>query len=316
MKPTLYHFCTVASPDYLPFAEALAGSLLRQHAFVQLHVLVTDNEIRPAKGSCVFYTLRHLQHSSVAERIVHKYAHDNDCLRWALKPVFLQYLLKQHEKIYYADNDLFFFSAFDFLFGMLDEHSLVLSPHWCSLDAEKGDENFEMNFRLGLFNAGLVGVSKKADGFLNWWGKACLHTMSRNWNEGYFVDQRYLDAALLLQPDTGIIRHLGCNIGSWNMHQNKRTNVDGSVRISGRYPVVCIHFNGETIGHIANGNDALLLPYLKRFEEAVRNAGGNVYRSKNIAAGRESVPPGKRIKQRLRLRTRLKAWLLYLSKKL
>lgn len=315
MNPPLYHFCTVASPDYLPFAEALAGSLLQQQASVQLHVLVTDNVARTAKGVCVFYPLHRLQQSSVAERIVHKYAHENDALRWALKPVFLQYLLKQYGKIYYADNDLFFFSPFDFLFRMLDEHSLVLSPHWCSFDAENGDENFEMNFRLGLFNAGLVGVNKKAGGFLDWWGKACLHTMSREWSKGYFVDQRYLDAAPLLQPDTGIIRHLGCNIGSWNMHQNKRTKVDGNVRIGGRYPVVCIHFNGETIKHITNGNDALLLPYLKQFEEAVCSAGGNIYRSKNIAA-LKNAPAGKRIKQRLRLRTRLKAWLLYLSKKL
>ena len=316
MNDSIYHFCTIASSDYLPFAKALAGSLLEQHSCTCLHVLVVDNSARAAENDCLFYSLNDIGQSPEAELIIRKYADNKDALRWALKPVFLRHLLQHEEKLFYADNDLFFFSAFLFLFEMLDNNSLVLSPHWCSFDPENQNENFQMNFLLGLFNAGLIGVSKDAGTFLDWWAKACLHNMSRKTAEGYFVDQRYLDAALILHPSTGVIRHLGCNLGSWNMHQNKRTKVAGQVLINGKFPVVCIHFNNETIKHIGNGNDPLLLPYLKQFEKAISNAGGNLYQAKKNVASLEKARAGKNLKQRLRLRTRLKAWLLYLSKKL
>ena len=61
----------------------------------------------------------------------------------------------------YLDNDLCFFGDFEFLFQELQEHSLLLTPHWRPIDPDANAEQFFYNFRDGLYNAGFVGANNK-----------------------------------------------------------------------------------------------------------------------------------------------------------
>lgn len=311
-----YHFCTIATPDFLSFTTALHASLQKQRDNTWLHVLVVDREERPTGHQCIYYNLSDLEVTSAAQQMIQRYGANNDLLRWSMKSTFLLHLLQRVEAVFYADNDLHFFDDFDFLFRQLAKHSLLLSPHWATLNPWLDEEKFQMNFQIGLFNAGFIGVNQQSTPFLNWWQQACLFKMTRDMANGYYDDQRFLDAAVLLLDDVGIIRHAGCNLGSWNLEHNRRRKVGNKVVVNEEYPIVFIHFNNETIKHIAIGNDSFLQPYLKIFEHSVKTTGGNIYAAKQLA-----VPPARtgtflRLKQALRLRARMKHLLYYLSQKL
>jgi hypothetical protein len=313
----MYHFCTIASGNFLPFVHTLFASLQKQEANTTLHVLVTDDDYqKPTADRLHFYSLKQLAQSTVIERILHQYANNNNHLRWALKPAFLHFLLQENEAVIYVDNDIAFFSSYQFLFKMLERNSVVLTPHWFCKHPYPQPENFTTNFQIGLFNAGFVGASKKGIDFLAWWAEACLYRMQRAEDEGYYDDQRYLDMALLVDENVGIVRHLGCNIGSWNMHQNQRTEINGQVLINGTFPIVFIHFNHETVKHILNGNDHLLRPYYKEYEAMFARTGHTLSQYIPLVPEWKQQTLRQALLRKTKIRTRIKGWLFRLSQKL
>lgn len=313
----MYHFCTIGSGNYLPFIETLFHSLREQDENVVLHALVTDG-LTPAvsHNNLRYYSIDKLMDEPFVREIVDKYSYRNDYMRWALKPVLLLYLNKKFGKIIYVDNDIYFFKKFDFLFEELDQYSVLLTPHWCSFLPLPNEENFKTNFQIGLFNAGFVGASDHASEILSWWTKACLYKMERNDKEGLFDDQRYLDLVPVIDEKAGILRHRGCNLGSWNMHQNKRTLVNNEVLINGSFPVVFVHFNHDTIWHILNGNDKLLQPYFAAYEKAFAKTGNDLQTYIKSLQDWKNLDIIHKLKHKTLIRTRLKNWLFRLSQKL
>jgi hypothetical protein len=309
----MYHFCTIASIDYLPFVETLYHSLNNTGSPVTLHALVVNGETLPASDGIKWYTLDQLSADPLIEEVVSRYHTNGNALRWSLKPFFLSFLVDRFEKVIYLDNDIFFFNRFDFLFGELEKHTLLLTPHWSSFEPLPHFDNFLTSFQLGLFNAGFVGATKRGKATLQWWGRLCLHRMETDPTKGLFVDQRYLDLAPIYDPEVGILRHEGCNISSVNMHQNRRVKIGEDVLINGTYPIVFIHFSGETVKHIQNGNDGLLLPYFKQYENVFSLSGHSLNDFKHDLQP-SSFPVV--IKRKLRLRTRVKQAIFRLWQKL
>ena len=313
----MYHFCTIGSGNYLPFIETLFHSLRSQHDNVVLHALLTDGILPVAKDERIrFYMVDQLADEPFVNEIIQRYGYRNDYMRWALKPVFLLYLNKQVGKVIYVDTDIYFFKPFGFLFDELDRYSILLTPHWCSFLPLPHEENFKTNFQIGLFNAGFVAASNQSEEILSWWTKACLYKMERNNKEGLFDDQRYLDLATIIDEKAGILRHRGCNLGSWNMHENKRTMVGNEVMINETYPVVFVHFNHDTIWHILNGNDKLLQPFFATYEKAFAETGHDLLKYIKDLKSWKEMDVIHKLKHKTLIRTRLKNWLFRLSQKL
>lgn len=313
----MYHFCTIASGNYMPFVQTLFASLRRQGANVALHVLVTDGNFQdPGKEGLHIHQFSQIKNDLLIEKVIHQFKGNNNHLRWALKPVFLRYLLKDYETLIYVDNDICFFHPFQFLFEQLSDASILVTPHWFNMRPYPVPENFDTNFQIGLFNAGFIGASRQGMAFLEWWAEACLYRMERAEPEGFYDDQRFLDMCLLVDENAAIVRHPGCNIGSWNMHQNKRMKVDNKVLINGVFPVVFVHFNHETIRHILNGNDALLEPYLEEYKTYFAKTGfvlGDYITSLPDWSKQTAFQV---IQRKTKIRTRIKSWLFQLSQKL
>lgn len=192
-----------------------------------------------------------------------KYQTHRDKFRWSLKPVFMSKLLdeKVSDKMIYLDNDLFFFSNYDFLFNLLDQYALLLTPHYYKYSPKREQNWFEANFRVGLFNAGFVGANKNARQSLQWWADCCAYRCEKNSFRGLFDDQKYLDLLPIMNPDAHIIRHQGCNVAGWNTDVCKRSVVNYKVMINEQFPIVFIHFNETTVREIVKGSDALLYNY-------------------------------------------------------
>ncbi|HVX01123.1 MAG TPA: hypothetical protein VHA52_11930 [Candidatus Babeliaceae bacterium] len=275
--------CTIITFDYLSYSFTLFDSLRSHYPGVELKVLIVDGVIEPISvlplGVEVF-TTSDLCKSGIGLKIKNKYFHGSrDRFRWSMKPVFINYLIREckYDKILYADSDLFFFAPFEFLFDELNLAGVLLSPHYrCSTPFRpetlmKERENFELLFNNGIYNGGFLGVSRAGCEAMDWWAKACEYICIKDEGRGFCDDQTHLNLIPVLFENAVILRHKGCNIANWNQSDCKRTkSVSGQITINDEWEIVFVHFTRSTICGILSGEDPLLADYLELYSRAIK----------------------------------------------
>ena len=260
-----FNFCTISTKSHLFKCAALANSLssFKGH----LHVLIVDSSdpIELVVPNLSIYYLDDID-SKLGSQIIKKYHSKLDELRWSLKPVLLSKLLSQFDEVIYVDNDIHFFNDFSFLFDDLKQHSILLTPHDYPRSPKEDQNWFEANFRVGLFNAGFIGVNKNAINVLNWWGEACLYRCEKNYWRGLFDDQKYLDLIPIMEESCKIIHHKGCNVAAWNKGLRKCDYINQVHVVNDSTPLVFYHFNQFSLNEL-DPKDQVLIDYLKSLSQ-------------------------------------------------
>lgn len=270
----LYNFCTITTISHLYKAFALYDSLKLLNNNFQLHVLLVDTNNFESdkfpKNFVVHYT-KNIK-STTCQSILKKYYKNKDKTRWSLKPVFLKYAISELdiEKIIYVDNDIAFFNDYSFLFDYLSEYNVLLTPHNYSRNPRKNQNWLEANFRVGLYNAGFIGVNKSSSNILDWWADCCLYRCEKNILRGLFDDQKYLDLFPIIEPNTLILSHKGCNVAEWNIEICARQLKNNKVLINGEWDIIFIHFNKTTVQSFIKNHDILLKPYFEKYIDILK----------------------------------------------
>lgn len=311
-------FCTIITADYTSFAKVLLHSLRKQNSEINLQVLVVEENSFSSLDGIVFHDLNAVTNSLLAKDIVKKYAHTNtDHFRWALKPIFITYLLENgFEKVIYVDPDIYFVGDYNFLFEKLNQSNILLTPHWCNTDPLISEESLYDVLRGGLFNAGFVGANKKGLEAIGWWAGVCHFKVEENRSFGLFVDQKYLNILPVQFDNVEIIKHQGCNIASWNIESCKREIVDGKLLINRRFEPIFIHFAKETIAHVLNYNDKLLKPYLEEYLNLLKRENFDLIERLNDIDFSKMNNKIVEWKHWMRIRTRFKRFLYNLAERL
>ena len=274
----MLNICTVSTADYIHKTLALLYSMAAFRP-VRLHCLVSERKKQVGKideplfienGELVFYGLDDIYREDEFPEL----PLDKDRLRWTSKSRFMVHLLESADlrSLLFLDNDMCFFGDFKFLFDELESHRLLLTPHWRPIDPAINETQFLCNFRDGLYNAGFLGASENSLEALKWWHRACRYRCEFDYSNGFFVDQRYLDAFPVYFEGVKIIKHYGCNVAQWNADFLRREQIDGNVWINENWPLVFIHFSGVTIENIEKGNDKVLRPQLSAYRAWVAKA--------------------------------------------
>lgn len=261
-------FCTICTQSHLNYVLALHESLQQFEPDVVLNALVVDGLEKPDLPNLHVFHFTDI--GPAADPIRSKYHHDPDRLRWASKPLFLNYLLKakDHDAVVYVDCDISFFNDFSFLFDLLRDHAILLSPHRRGVFPY--EKFFLLNFMDGFFNAGFIGASKKGLPALHWWQECCEFRVEKNYEDGCFDDQKYLDLLPLLFPGVHVLEHQGCNIANWNKETCQRALIDDKVLINAKWPIIFVHFARTLINDIQASKDPLLKAYYDVYVERVR----------------------------------------------
>ncbi len=262
-------FCTIVTPDYLPMALALYDSILA-HGDAALHILVSsfrEDEPEMPEGVSLSYVDDLLSYGNSGKIYEKYYDSDSDAFRWSMKPEFIMYLIEKKgiKKVVFTDPDTYYFSSYSFLFDMLDSHRVLLTPHWRSFSPEKSSTHFHLNFTEGFFNGGFIAVSSEGLAAMSWLSDSCLYECRKDVDAGLFDDQKYLDALPVMFEGAGIVRHKGCNVAAWNIHECPRTVHEGRILIDGGFPLVFIHFSRSTVNHIFYGKDDALYGCLEKY---------------------------------------------------
>lgn len=297
----------------MPYARVLYSSLRAQQTGAKFHTLiVADRKGTASVEDFITNYVEELLDTDTAKGIYRKYSATNsDRFRWALKPVYMSWLLRQgYTKVIFLDPDLFFTGDPAFLLDELDTASVILTPHWSNPNPLEYEDGIFAIMKNGMYNAGFIGASAKGLPAIEWWAEMCHYRIEKAFDLGIYDDQKYLDLLPVEYDDVKIIKHRGCNLAYWNMDTNRREIKNGKLQIRGGFEPIFIHFAKGTIDNIRNGNDEHLTPYLKSYLEALKQAG----LKETIRLEKESI--FYYIKRKTLIRTRFKRFLFFIASKL
>ncbi|MDP5078806.1 MAG: hypothetical protein NWQ19_11955 [Nonlabens sp.] len=266
-------FATIITADYFFYAKTIIDALVTYDKNIRLQVLVVGDVPESTQYENVkIHTLKEIAtcFQDDYETIKHYEIDAASTLRWALKPLFLKYLLLQEgfSKAVLIDPDIYFYNSPLFLFDYLEDVDVLITPHWRSKDPKKDASNFNELFTGGLYNAGFFACNASAINILDWWLAACAYKMEKT--GGFYVDQSYLNLLpIYFSNQVKVLQHRGCNVANWNLIECERTNNTGEVLINDTYPIVFIHLTNSTINGINRGVDSLLKPHLEHYKKAL-----------------------------------------------
>ena len=246
-------FATIISPNYLAYARVLADSLARHEPGARLRVLLVD-ERRPELDAAVAESGLDVVYANELGlpdfgRLAYKY--DLVELNTALKPTFLKRLFAEGaQAAVYVDPDIRLYAPLDPVRQALEQSQIVLTPHALA-PVMDGARPSDIDFlRTGTFNLGFIALAKgeQSAALLDWWESRCLAFGFNDPSFGTFVDQKWLDLAPCYFDSVRVLKHRGCNVAYWNLHERQVSGTAGAYR-AGPDPLVFFHFSGVDRRH-------------------------------------------------------------------
>jgi len=172
----------------------------------------------------------------------------------ALKPFLIRHILDTQKggKVFYLDSDLFFTGRMTEAIEGLNDHSILLTPHFVSADTPGLLDGLLPTetavVRSGLFNLGFFGVSsgEETDRFLEWWSQRLLRNCVQDRGDGILLDQSWCTPVPILFERTLVLKDKGYNVAYWNLHE--RSLAEGKTGLyAGERPLVFFHFSGFSL---------------------------------------------------------------------
>lgn len=179
----------------------------------------------------------------------------------------VKFLEEGSEKVVYLDPDIAVFDNLECLSELLNQYSIVLTPHLTAPEiTERGIiENELCTLQHGSFNFGFYAVKNDKDGnaFAHWWRDRLLKYCYDNIPMGIFTDQKWGDLVPCMFEHVYIWRDPGCNVATWNITNRNVTKKDGNYYVNGS-PLKFYHFSGfdsgaqeNMLNRYGSGNDIL-----------------------------------------------------------
>lgn len=172
----------------------------------------------------------------------------------SIKPFCFDKLFKEgYKKVAYFDPDMFVVASINSIWEILDNKSIVLTPHFCDMKLDENDDYREKEMlQDGICNLGFCAISNNSVGreIVTWW-KNRLETQCFNEkSEGLFTDQKWMMFIPVLFPNATCISHnMGYNVAVWNLHErsleiNRGKYFIRRVKDNSLSPLVFFHFSG------------------------------------------------------------------------
>ena len=264
-KSSICGACTIISKNYLAFARVLAQSYLANHPTHTFFVLLVDRRM-PADNFVeepfeVFYA----EEIGIPDFLQHAFKFDILELNTNVKPSFLKYLFlkKNVEKLVYFDPDICFYSSADNLFALLDQYSIIITPH-CVEPIQDDLRPSEQDYlKAGVYNLGFIALRKSEEAMkmLDWWENRCLSLGFNEVRSGLFVDQCWINFVPCFFDSVLVLKDRGYNMAYWNLHERSLEKLPEYWLVNGRDKLVFFHFSGITV----DGVDTEISRHQNRF---------------------------------------------------
>ncbi len=241
---------TICSANYLAQAKTLGDSLLAHNPGYRFVIGLVDRV--PATVDPGYWHPHEL--IAVEEIGVDGFAemverYDLVELNTAVKPFYIEYLYRRDatlDEVIYLDPDILVLGSFAAIHDKLRQYNIILTPHSCSYDDSDANVATELGMLLtGTFNLGFIATSRSADtfAFLAWWQKRLQRYCYYRPGDGLFVDQNWLNVALVYFPKVHIETGLGYNMCYWNLFERPLGRRNGRYVVNDRCDLIFYHFS-------------------------------------------------------------------------
>src|SRR5208282_3977814 len=89
--------------------------------------------------------------------------------------------------------------------------------------------------------------SDEAHKFLSWWEHRCLTLGYVDRQNGLFVDQKWIDFVPCYFNSVLVLKHPGCNMAYWNLHERTLEKVGETWIVNNSEPLIFYHFSGGNV---------------------------------------------------------------------
>ncbi|MBI5929660.1 MAG: glycosyltransferase [Chloroflexi bacterium] len=247
--------CTIISKNYLAAARTLVNSIRQFHDNVYPIVLLVDAIEGQFDPSAENFEVMLAQDLGIPRWPHFAMKYDIMELNTAVKPYLLETLFDRFEaqKVIYFDPDIVIYHNLDELLSLLDQNSIVLTPHL--LDPLEDDYSpSELNIlQAGTFNLGFIAISRTHQWreMLQWWQNRLYNNCTREIEKGMFVDQHWADLMPSLYDCVYILRNPGYNVAYWNFKtRDLQHGPDGYFVDSPENPLIFFHYSGFSVDNI------------------------------------------------------------------
>jgi len=248
-RPT---YATIVAKNYLAHARVLGRSIREHHPHQRLVVLLIDDEAGDHRDDSEPFELMRPSDLGLGRAEFHRMATIYNVLELstAIKPWLLEHLVATRSRpVVYLDPDIEVFSPLDELEHFVHEHAIVLTPH--STTAMPRDELGPSEIgilKAGVYNLGCIAINSRSAEFLAWWKERLARDCLASPDEGYSVDQKWVDFVPSLFPDHYILRDTAYNVAYWNLFGRAFTERCNQYFVDER-PLRFFHFSGFSPKH-------------------------------------------------------------------
>ena len=235
---------TVCNLAYLPKALVLAESLLRfENMKLKIYLFDKKLEVELPVSLADFFWIEDLGRLDI-RHLAFKY--DITEFSTCLKPFIALSLLEFEERVIFLDPDTCLFDSLASILSDLEEHPIVLTPHYTRPQPESWPDTDIGMMRFGSFNLGFFAIAKCDQGlqFLRWWSDRCIRFGYFETQFGLSTDQKWVSIAPCFFPDLHVSFNMGYNVAFWNLQERVLEKVgDGQYRVNGKFPLIFFHFS-------------------------------------------------------------------------
>jgi len=235
---------TVVTNSHIARAKVLAQSIKMHHPDFKIVVSLVERSLNPEFAEFPYFdevVLCKDTWQGNFDQLIFKYeAWEACCFAKAplLNYIFNKY--KEENHVLFLDSDMQVLAPLDDLAERFKRSSILLTPQ----HIYKGNEYD--NFKYGVYNAGLIGVSRSIDGlnFVNWWSKRLERHAYFAEYDTLFAEQKWLNLVPAFFKDVEVIKHPGYNIAGWNFNERHISRRENGQVVVNDEPLYVIHHHG------------------------------------------------------------------------
>jgi len=152
------------------------------------------------------------------------------------------------DKLVYFDPDIAVINEMDEVVQLLDQHSIILTPHQIVPEPREKrgaiQDNEVTSLSHGVFNLGFVAISDSVEGrrFAQWWDDRLRDWCHDRRDIGIFVDQKWCDLVPCFFDNVKVLRDPGYNVASWNLSHRHMTYDENGTALINSKPLRFYHF--------------------------------------------------------------------------
>ncbi|MCS6852900.1 MAG: hypothetical protein NZ700_17205 [Gemmataceae bacterium] len=240
--------CTIVANNYLAYARTLMQSVAQWHPDWSRYVLLVDRPRPDYQPDAEPFRTLPLETLNLPEPKRFCFRYTLLELSTAVKPWLLEWLFDHTpcQQVVYLDPDIRLYRPLGEVTERLDAGQLmVLTPHLTGRLDDKHKPREKDILVAGSYNLGFIALGRHPElpHFLRWWQEKLEYDCRVAWDEGLFVDQRWVDLAPGMFSDVSILRHPGYNVAYWNLAHRRVERTPRGYEVNGQ-PLTFFHFSG------------------------------------------------------------------------